>query len=314
MRITLSVMPTALTAPITSGDVRVDGAELEIFTPKTTDENSRAMLERRFDVAEMSVAAFTKALELGIGLRAIPVFTSGRRFVQSGMYLSKPAGLTSPKQLAGRGVGLPQYWVSSCVWQRHVLEEMHGLTPQQVRWVAVEPERFDTAPPEGVQLRTADQGDLTGLMASGQIDACFLQGGRPLPPGLAELVVPAYPDIVAAERAYYERSGVLPLMHVTVMRQELADAEPGLVAALLAAYAKAKDVALADPGTQWPLPPAGHDATALRALVGDPWPLGVSANRKSLSVFLDAAAAQGLTRRRYAADELFTGGLPAEYA
>jgi 4,5-dihydroxyphthalate decarboxylase len=313
--IRFSVMPTGLTAPITSGAVPVEGVELEIFRPKTTDQNSRAMIELKFDVAEMSIAAFTKSLELGLPLRAIPVFTSGRRFVQSGMYLSKASGLTSPDQLAGRTIGLPQYWISSCVWQRHVLERMHGVAPAKARWVTVEPERFEGGLPADVALRTVEDGDLAALARAGEIDACMLQGGRPLPPELAELTAPAYPDIVAAEREYYRSEGVLPLMHVTVIRQELAEQEPGLVPALLAAYAKAKDVALSDPGTDWPLPPLGHELPELRELLGgDPWPFGVTGNRKAIETFLAAAAGQGLVGRRYEVDELFVDDLPPEFA
>lgn len=316
MKIKFSVMPSALTAPIASGAVAVEGAELEIFHPATTDQNSRAMLELKFDVAEMSIAAFTKALELGLPLRALPVFTSGRRFVQSGIYLAESSGITSPDQLSGRAIGLPQYWISSCVWQRHVLERMHGVSPQQVRWVAVEPERFsDLGVPEDVDCRTVLGGDLAALLRDGEIDACMLQGGRPLPPALAALTVPAYPDIVRAEREYYEADGVLPLMHLPVIRRELAETEPKLVPALLAAYAEAKRIAAADPDTAWPLPPLGHNLPELRQLLGgDPWPYGVGANRKALETFLNAAASQGLVRRRYEVDELFVGNLPPEFA
>jgi 4,5-dihydroxyphthalate decarboxylase len=315
MTIKFSVMPTGLTAPITSGAVTVEGAELEIFRPKTTDQNSRAMIELKFDVAEMSIAAFTKSLELGLPLRAIPVFTSGRRFVQSGIYLSKASGLSSPQQLAGRTIGLPQYWISSCVWQRHVLERMHGVAPAKARWVTVEPERFAGGLPADVELATVEGGDLSALMRDGEIDACMVQGGGLLPAELAELTVPAYPHIVAAEREYYQAERVLPLMHVTVIRQELADYEPGLVPALLAAYAKAKELALADPDTHWPLPPLGHDLPQLRELLGDdPWPFGVTANRTAIETFLSAAAGQGLVGRRYEVDELFVDHLPAEFA
>lgn len=316
MTIKFSVMPTGLTAPITSGAVQVEGAQLEIFRPATTDQNSRAMIGLAFDVAEMSIAAFTKSLELGLPLRAIPVFTSGRRFGQSGIYLSRASGLSSPGQLAGRAIGLPQYWISSCVWQRHLLERMHGVAPGSARWVTVEPERFDGDPPADVKVQKAAGGqDLAALMRDGAIDACLLQGGRPLPADLAELTVPAYPDLVAAEREYYQAEGVLPLMHVTVIRQELADRQPGLVPALLAAYAQAKEIALADPGTDWPLPPLGHQLPELRQLLGgDPWPFGLTANRKAIGTFLSAAASQGLVGRRYEVDELFVDDLPAEFA
>lgn len=315
MTIKFSVMPTGLTAPITSGAVAVAGVEPEFFRPKTTDQNSRAMLELEFDVAEMSFAAYLKASERGLPLRAVPVFTSGRRFVQAGIHLSKAGGLTAPEQLAGRTIGLPQYWISSCVWQRHVLELMHGVAPTQARWVSVEPERFEGGLPAGVDLRVAEGSSLADLMADGEIDACMVQGGGPLPAGLAELAVPAYPDIVAAEREYYRTEGVLPLMHVTVIKEELVRQQPELVPALLAAYARAKEVALADPDTDWPLPPLGHRLAELRELVGgDPWPFGLTANRQALETFLSTAADQGLVGRRYEVDELFVDDLPTEFA
>jgi 4,5-dihydroxyphthalate decarboxylase len=315
MRVKLSVMPTGLTEPITSGAVGVAGVELDVFRPSTTDQNSRAMLELKFDVAEMSFAAYLKAAERGLPLRALPVFTSGRRFVQAGIYLSRASGLSSPEQLAGRAIGLPQYWISSCVWQRGVLERMHGVAPGQARWVSVEPERFEGAPPAGVQLTMVEGGDLAALMREGEIDACMLQGGRPLPPELAALTVPAYPDVVAAERDYYRAEGVLPLMHVTVIKEDLVRQRPELVPAMLSAYAEAKEVALADPDTDWPLPPLGHQLAEMRELVGgDPWPFGLAPNRKALETFLTTAADQGLVERRYEVDELFVDDLPTEFA
>jgi 4,5-dihydroxyphthalate decarboxylase len=315
VKITYSVMPTGLTAPIMSGAVTVEGAELEIFRPATTDQNSRAMIDMTYDVAEMSIAAYTKCLERGLALRAIPVFTSGRRFVQAGIFLSKASGLTSADQLAARAIGIPQYWISSCVWQRHVLRRMHGVTPAQARWVTVEPERFAGGLPADVDLRTVDGGDLAALMRDGEIDACMVQGGRPLPPELAELTVPAYRDIISAEREYYQADGVLPLMHVTVIKQELVEREPRIVPALLAAYARAKDLAAADPNTHWPLPPLGHQVPELRDLVGgDPWPYGLAANRKAIETFLHTAASQGLVGRRYEVNELFVDDLPVEFA
>jgi 4,5-dihydroxyphthalate decarboxylase len=104
-------------------------------------------------------------------------------------------------------------------------------------------------------------------------------------------------------------------MHVTVIKQDLVEQQPGLVPALLAAYAKAKDVALADPNTDWPLPPLGHQLPELRELLGgDPWPFGVTANRGAIETFLSTAAGQGLVGRRYEVDELFVNDLPAEFA
>jgi 4,5-dihydroxyphthalate decarboxylase len=303
VRLSYSVMPTALTAPLRDGRVRPDGLELDVSTPKSTDANSRAMLKCEFDVAEMSIAAFAKAVENGLPLVALPVFTSGRRFVQSGFLFSAGSQVRTLEGLRGGTVGVPQYWLSSCFWQRMALRELYGIAPVDVRWVSAQPERFDDVPPPpGVDLRLADGPDLAELAA--QVDALLMPVGD-VPPPVAAATVPAYGDCAAAERDFYWAAGVFPLMHVTVLRAELAERD-GVVPALLEAYARAKAVAAADPGTKWPLPPFGHDVTALRELLGgDPWPYGLARNRAAIDAFLDAAAAQGLLRRRVAIDEMF---------
>jgi 4,5-dihydroxyphthalate decarboxylase len=303
VRLSFSVMPTALTAPLRDGRVRPDGLELDVSTPKSTDANSRAMLKREFDVAEMSIAAFAKAVENGLPLVALPVFTSGRRFVQSGFLFSASSKVRTIEGLRGGAVGVPQYWLSSCFWQRMALRDLYGIEPGDARWVSAQPERFDDVPPPpGVELRLADSPDLAELAA--QVDALLMPVGD-VPPPVAAATVPAYRDCAAAERDFYLAAGVFPLMHVTVLRAELAERD-GVVPALLAAYAQAKAFAEADPGTKWPLPPFGHDVTALRELLGDdPWPYGLTRNRAAIDAFLDAAAAQGLLRRRVGIDEMF---------
>jgi 4,5-dihydroxyphthalate decarboxylase len=308
-------MSTVLTEPLKSGAVKPDGLELSVFDPETTDSNSRDMINLKFDVAEMSIATLVKAVERGLPLVALPVFTSGRRFVQSGMYLARGSDITSLEQLRGRTVGLPQYWISSCLWQRMVLKEMYGIAPEDVRWVSSQPERFEgVGVPNGVDLRLDTDRDLAQLMRDGEVDACLMPGGRPLPPDLAKVTAPAYPDCVAAEREYYLARRVFPAMHVTVVKRSLAEREPAAVHALLAAYSRAKELASSRPDGEWPLPPLGHDRPALRELLGgDPWPYGITPNRVALEAFLQGAVDQGLLQRKLQLEEIFAGGLPQDF-
>jgi len=313
MKITYSVMPTVLTEPLRSGQVKPDGLDLEVNVPKTTDANSRDMIQLKFDVAEMSVATFSKAVERGLPLVALPVFTSGRRFVQSGFFFSAKTDVRSLDQLRGRNVGLPQYWISSCIWQRAVLQDMYGVSPQDVQWVSDAPERFEgVTPPPGVKLRLETGRDLAELAGDGSIDALLMPQG-PLPPALAAVTTPAFADCVTAEREYYLARGVFPIMHVTVMQRALAS-DQAVVGALLDAYSRAKKLVETRADVRWPLPPTGHDVQALRQLIGgDPWAYGITPNRAALNAFLDGGAAQGLLGRRPDIDELFIQDLPEQY-
>jgi 4,5-dihydroxyphthalate decarboxylase len=315
VKLRYSVMDSPLTEPLQTGRVRLSGVELEVFRPRTTDSNSREMLRMAYDVAEMSFAAFVKAVALGVPLVALPVFTSGRRFGHPGMLLARDSGIRSLDEVAGRRIGLPQYWISSCVWQRLVLSETHGIKDRDVTWVAAETERLEQmVDPPGVQIRRAAGRSVAELLAEGAVEACFLPGGQDLPEDVEALTRPAYPDCVDAERLYYQRGGILPIMHVTVIRQDLAEEAPSVVASLLDGYDRAKRIAGEDRAARWPLPPAGHQADELRQLVGgDPWAYGITANRRPLEAFVNAAAEQGLVATPPELASLFVADLPDHY-
>ena len=237
MTIRFSVMPTGLTAPITSGAVPVEGVELEIFRPKTTDQNSRAMIELKFDVAEMSIAAFTKSLETGPAAAGDPGLHVRPPVRAVGHYLFS-ARLDGADH-AGRGgtIGLPQYWISSCVWQRHVLERMHGDRAGQGALGDRRTGALRGRPAPGRRAADGQDGDLAALARAARSTPAAA-GWRPAPAGRRR-TAPAYRDIVAAEREFYQSAGVLPLMHVTVIARN-SPSRTASCPRLLAAYARAK--------------------------------------------------------------------------
>jgi hypothetical protein len=144
-------------------------------------------------------------------------------------------------------------------------------------------------------------GDAGGGEASGRSES----GPRP---------VPAFPDLTTTLRDYFTRSATLPIAHLIVMKQELAEAEPGLVERLCRAFETAKQrglqAALETPAER-PIPGLSVDETI--SLFGpDPWAYGISKNRAVLQTFLDGAREQGLIAAPMAPEALFASGLPAE--
>ena len=121
MKLSISLVPSALTNPILDGTSRIEGIDLDTHVSKTVDSNSRAMLEGAFDVAEMSLATFVKGRAEGAPLIGLPIFT-GRRFLEPGIGIREGAGISEPRELAGRRIGVPQFWMTSSVWHRAVLE------------------------------------------------------------------------------------------------------------------------------------------------------------------------------------------------
>ncbi len=309
-----SVGPSPLTRPMLEGEVKPKGLDLDIREFKSMDDNSRRMLDLEFDIAEMSIATYSKAREQNIPLIALPLFTSGRRFMHTSIHLSTRSGIKDLSELRGRTVGASQYWMSSSIWQRQVLHQVYGLAPEDVAWTTVNKERMaELRIPAGVKHHLESEGrSVRDLAAAGEIDAAMAVSG-PKPEGQPDPLVPAFPDREAAQREYYQRTGIFPIVHITVLKRELADREPTIIDSLFAAYLAAKKLAESRLGSE--SGGSGHgddnpDAT-VRALGGDPWAYGIAANRKPLEAFVATAYDQGLVARQFSVDDLFARDLPA---
>ena len=111
-------------------------------------------------------------------------------------------------------------------------------------------------------------------------------------------------------------------MHVMVVRRSILEAHPSLAPALMAAFAKARDLAMADleieqaPKVMLPWTPTHLEQT--RGVMGhDFWPYGVRAgagtgdapeNRRTVETQIGWAHAQGLIDRPVPLDEFFAPG------
>lgn len=316
-RLSMSLVPGPLTQPLLAGDVVPQGVDVAMTATSSVDRNSRQMLDLAFDVAEMSLATFLKAREQGRPLVGLPVFT-GRRFLQPCVLVAASAGVETPADLAGKRVGLPQFWMTSSVWHRGILQQQHGVAQAAVTWYTITEERFaGLGPPAGVVVRnvpTARDGPpdraLEERLLAGELDAIMLPRASNALAAQTERVRQPYRDLVQAQREYYERTGVFPIMHFVVMREELATRHPWLVESLCAAFGAAKARALA--AGAGPEPPiAGLAPAETAALFGDdPWPYGLARNRRALETFVAFATSQGLLARPPEVEQLFAPASP----
>jgi 4,5-dihydroxyphthalate decarboxylase len=304
--LTLSAIPAPLTFPILRGEVAPEGVELTPNEAKTVDGNSRQMLNQAYDVAEMSLATYVKAREQGVPLIGLPIFT-GRRFLQPGLVATKASGIRRPEDFRGKRVALPQMWMTSSVWHRGILDQHHGVPQESVTWYTAVEERMAgmTAPP-GVEIRRLPEGTSPAdAVASGQVDALMNPG--PIDSLLKEhddLVRPLA-DLAQAERDYYQATGVLPIMHFVVMREQLEQEHPWLGPSLCRAFQTAKERAEASSAPP-PVLIAGNTRDADAAVFGpDPYPYGLARNRRPLEAFLEMTRGLGLIGRPMAVEELF---------
>ncbi len=310
----VSLIQSPLTAPIISGQVPVSGATIKAKAAPSVNTNSLEMLEYKYDVAEMSLATFTKARELGIALIALPIFP-GRRFMQPGVQASKGANIKDPSDLRGKRVGLPQFWMTSSVWHRLILHQTYGVAQNEVSWVTTAKERLGSLglPPEA-RMDTSGR-SARDLLLAGEIDAVMGAGPRGEGGKADDRIVPVFPDLTKAEREYYEKSGVFPIAHLIVMKEELAIQNPELVGSLCNAFEQSKSIGM--PGmlanTEERPIPGLSEAENKTLFDGDPWKYGIEPNRKVLELFLSDAREQGLVSRPMFVDRLFPSSLTSAF-
>ena len=308
--VTVVVVPSPRTRPLLDEEITSRGARLRVIEGAGIDGNSRAMENLGLDIAEVSIGTYLRARDQGIPIIGLPIFASARNFPHSSFQISVHSTIRDLSDLRGRIVGASQYWTASSIWQRQFLHQMYGLAAQDITWVTFQPERLEGLQiPSDVRHRLESGGrSAAELASSGELDATLTRGaGRTRDRGAqdqAPVLVPAFPDPAAAQRDYYARTGVYPIQHLVVMREELAHDEPAIVAEVCDLFVEAKRLAQAHEAAETSGPPDGPSE-----FLEDPWPYGISANRKTLDAFVEAAHEQGLTRQLFGVEGLFAGDL-----
>ena len=310
MTLTLTSTLSDRTRPIHDGQIRIEGFDIACVADEPEGMFRIAMREARYEITELSMASHMLSVARGdsryIG---VPVFPS-RAFRHGAIYIRTDRGIARPEDLAGRSIGVPEYQQTAALWARGMLREQHGVDTRGIKWLSGG-ERTPLNLPPGIDVQTIAAGEtLEAMLAEGRIDAfigprppaCFLDGSAP--------VGRLFADTRAAEEAYFRATGFFPIMHCMAIRRDVAEANPGLPAALHRAFAEAKKLALAELAMvnvlRVSLPWIAAEAAKQTALMGgDPWPYGFARNRDEIAAMCRYALADGLAAREVAPEELF---------
>jgi 4,5-dihydroxyphthalate decarboxylase len=277
----------------------------------------RAFFHQEFDVAEIGFSPYLIALSRGTApYLAVPAFLS-RMFRHSAVYIRTDRGIQGPADLKGRRVGVPEYQMSAALWVRGMLQDDCRIAAKDINWVQgglETPGRRDKFPlnlPAGFPLAPAPDGKtLSQLLAAGELDAvisarqpsCFVSRH----PEVKRL----FPDYRAAERDYYRRTGVFPIMHAVGIRRDVLERHPWLAASVYKAFAQAKRLSdtefMETTALKIGLPWVTAEFDATRDLMGDDfWSYGVEGNRRTLELMARYSHEQGLAVRPISVDEMF---------
>ena len=190
-----------------------------------------------FDVSEMAFSTYLCSRAYRQAFTALPIFLT-RGFHHGAISYNTNSGIQSPADLEGRRVGVRGYTVTTGVWVRGILSSVYGVDLDKVTWALSGDEHVaEYVAPSNVE--TADNSDLGAMLASGEIDAAIGAPATDSPD-----IRPLIPDARSAGAEYFHSTGVYPINHTVVVRDELLDANPWLAEELFSLFASANQTYL----------------------------------------------------------------------
>lgn len=277
---------------------------------------NRQLTEHVFDCCELPLTTCLRTLETSARpYLAVPVFPS-RHFRFSCVFVHAGSGIRTPKELAGRRVGIPVFDMAAAVWLRGIFAEHFGLdriAPIYVSGGLEEARRGEEHPqhyPAKFRVEHVTDRSLADLIAVGDIEALYTaRAPSTWPSANLERL---FPDPIAAELGYFAKTGIFPPMHIVAVKRPLAERHPGLAHSVFNAFAAAQRVAqakLADSGVLGVMLPwlLEHLHFTEQKLGHDYWPVGFSKNRTTLEVIIRYMLEDGLIKTAFVPEDLFAG-------
>jgi 4,5-dihydroxyphthalate decarboxylase len=310
LKLTVACGDYEIVRALADGTVTADGIELVMLTGMGSRERHWRMARKtEFDVCEINIGGYYMGRDHGEPLSAIPVFLH-RRFRHGFVFVNANSGIREPKDLIGKKIGGTNFQPASNIWMRGILEQYYGVPHRQCIWVVERSEDVEFTPPRNLRIEMAAPGKrLDVMLAEGEIPAMlspdlprlFLEGDK--------RIVRLFPNYKDIEIEFFKKTSIFPIMHVTVVRQEIIDKYPWVATNLVKAFEEAKALAYrhtANPRTT-PLAWVRTAWEEQQEILGpDPWAYGLGeVNRNNLETVLRYCHQQGLISRIVPLTELF---------
>ncbi len=306
--------------PLHDGTVSIPGVTIDSQIATTGTLFPLAVGDAPYDITELSFASYIIQLARGtskyIGL---PVYLS-RAFRHGAIYIRDDRGISSPRDLEGKIVGIPEFGMTLAIWVRGLLADEYDVDVDSCRYrtaglnVPGRVERLKLNLPDQIEVQPlGPTATLNQALLAGELDAviapnppqAFVDGYR----GVRRLIDPTMP----VEQAYFTKTGIFPIMHIVGVRRDVANAHPSLCQDLYDGFTEARAIAMdrvrdiAEGSSMRAMSPWFADAyeAAVSIMGKNYWPYGIAANRPTLSAMCRYMFEQHLTPRCLDIEELF---------
>ncbi|MEK7783602.1 MAG: ABC transporter substrate-binding protein [Candidatus Binatota bacterium] len=299
------------TQPLIDGTVRPEGLELNWLTLPHHEIWTRMLNYYEFDASELSLSSYLIARTLGKPLIAIPVFPA-RAFRHSCIFINAQSGIREPRDLMGKRVGLAEFQQTATVWVRGILQHEYGVALEKVQWFTwTKQSRMEIEMPRHYSIQQIPPGKSADkMLAGGELDAVICANLFPSFVNGAPNVRRLFEDYKEVEAAYYNKTGIFPIMHTVAIREELWKKSPWIATSLFKAFQKAKELAYQRVNDLSPYKLSmvwfREPVREQREIFGDdPWPYGLAKNRHVVETLMGYLYEQGLAKTKLKVDDLF---------
>ena len=321
--ITIAGYPYDRVEALIDGRVAVEGCDARFEVSSIGDMNTHIFSGPQTRVVtEVGLSPFMLAFanDEFRDYSLLPVFPL-RLFRHRSIFVGTDSGIEKPEDLRGRKVATTGYSTTSLIWIRGFLEHEYGVSPQEIEWVISAKDSSsdkagarsaqESVVPDDLSITTGPDGkDESDMLVDGDVDALFhaaepkawVQGD----PRISRL----FTDYRSAERDYFAKTGIFPIMHAVAIRNDAVEQHPWLPRAVFNAYSDAKRLTFEYMQKKaWylgSLPWFGQEFSETRELMGENfWSYGVEANRRTLEALFEYSHEQGLASRMLTIEELF---------
>ena len=275
-----------------------------------TDRHERMLKHLAFDVAEMSLSTFIMAAarDPDLPLVGVPVFP--RRFFSAGqIYVNASSDIKTPKDMIGRKVGLHSFQTTLSVLGKGDLKLEYGVPWERIHWVCMRSEIVEVNLGTDVRVDVIPKGrDMGMMLCDGEVDALISPQPRASMLARPDRYRRLFPDVHAEELRYHRKYGFYPIMHLVVIKRELAEKFSELPRELLRMFNDAKKLAYDYYGdSNYSLLVSGRTLyeQQQRDFGADPWANGFQSNRKNLDQFIGYSHDQRLIATPIPSERLF---------
>ena len=310
MKLTVACDKYDYLQPLRDGQIKAEGLDLNLITVESGIRHERMYRYGEYDACEFSMSSYLVARGQDVDwLQAIPFFPR-RMWGHKFCFIRAGSGVKTPSDLKGGRIGLRSYENTLALVTKGMLMNSYDLAVSDVTWVIVNKEHVGFKLPPSIKVEFVEgKRRLEDLLVQGKVDAevepdlpqAWIRG--------AGTVQRLFPNFETAEREYYQRTQIFPIMHPVVIKKEILDRDPWVATSLFEAFMGSRQAynGFMEQPHRLSFAWARSYLEEERKFFGkDPFYQGFKENYHDVETLIRFADQQGMLGRRLTVEELFT--------